>query len=79
MEYFLFLTKKIMKVFTSEQIKKIEEYTIKNRPIASIDLMEEAFELLDPIVECLQKDDTIDIRETRFYFVCGPGNNVEMV
>lgn len=77
MEYFLFLTKKIMKVFTSEQIKKIEEYTIKNRPIASIDLMEEAAaELLDPIVECLRKkDDTIDIRETRFYFVCGPGNN----
>ena len=31
-----------MKIFRCEQIKEIDEYTIKDEPIASIDLMERA-------------------------------------
>lgn len=60
-----------MKIFTSKQIKEIENYTIVNEPISSIDLMEEAaISLLDPILEKIETED-----EFQFYIVCGPGNN----
>ena len=31
-----------MKIFTSEQVRRIDAYTIEKEPIASIDLMERA-------------------------------------
>jgi NAD(P)H-hydrate epimerase len=31
-----------MKIFTAGQVRKIDDYTIKNEPVASIDLMERA-------------------------------------
>lgn len=31
-----------MKIFKSEQIREIDEFTIRNEPVASIDLMERA-------------------------------------
>jgi len=58
-----------MKIFTTEQIRKIDEYTIKNEPIASIDLMERAAKACcNWITDHFTKD-------TFFYLFAGPGNN----
>ena len=58
-----------MKLFSSHQIKELDNYTIQNEPISSLDLMERASE---KIVEALleQWDNTQPI--TLF---AGPGNN----
>lgn len=57
------------KIFTSEQIRKIDAYTIEKEPIASIELMERASrELCSWIRKNFRKD-------TQFLFLIGPGNN----
>jgi len=58
-----------MKLFTSEQIRDIDKYTIENEPIASIDLMERA---AGKIAEWLIN--TYD-RGKPFIVFAGPGNN----
>ena len=58
-----------MKLFRSEQIKKIDEHTINEEPVASIDLMERAAGQL--LRWYLQKFD----RSKRIFIFAGPGNN----
>jgi len=58
-----------MKIFTSEQIRKIDEYTIKNEPLASVDLMERAASrLFEWYVSRFG-------RSERILVFAGPGNN----
>ncbi len=58
-----------MKIFSSEQIREIDSYTIKNEPVESVDLMERAALALSYWFRV--KYDS----ETRFVFLAGPGNN----
>ncbi len=58
-----------MKLFTSEQIRNIDRYTIENEPIVSIDLMERA---AGRIAEWLT---TNYDRSRSFTIFAGPGNN----
>jgi hydroxyethylthiazole kinase-like uncharacterized protein yjeF len=58
-----------MKIFTSTQVRKIDDYTIKNEPIASIDLMERAsMQIASWITEMFDNNHS-------FLFLIGPGNN----
>ena len=58
-----------MKLFRSDQIKQIDEYTIKEEPIASIDLMERAAgQLLRWYLPRFE-------RTRRIFIFVGPGNN----
>ncbi len=58
-----------MKIFTSQQIKEIDKFTIENEPIASIDLMERAAHACSQwFVKRYEK--TIPVR-----IFAGPGNN----
>lgn len=60
-----------MKIYNTNQIKKIEEYTIKNY-IPSILLMENAaFAVVKTIYNIFEKD----IESKKILVVCGPGNN----
>jgi NAD(P)H-hydrate epimerase len=58
-----------MKIFTSKQIRAIDEYTIKHEPIASIDLMERAALSLSKWIRKRFN------KKTPFLFILGPGNN----
>jgi NAD(P)H-hydrate epimerase len=58
-----------MKLFRSDQIKQIDEYTINEEPVASIDLMERAAGQI--LIWYLQKFD----RSKRIFIFAGPGNN----
>lgn len=58
-----------MKIFRCEQVRQIDEYTIVNEPIASIDLMERAAgKLYEWYVESFERSSGIHI-------FAGPGNN----
>jgi len=58
-----------MKILSAEQIRNLDEYTIKNEPVLSIDLMERASEeLYWSILTEINPDQKI-------IFICGPGNN----
>jgi hydroxyethylthiazole kinase-like uncharacterized protein yjeF len=58
-----------MKLLTSQQIRDIDQYTIKHEPIASINLMERAaLQLCQFIVENFESDTPITL-------IAGPGNN----
>jgi len=58
-----------MKIFTSQQIKEIDKFTIENEPIASIDLMERAAHACSQwLIKRYEK--TIPVR-----VFAGPGNN----
>lgn len=58
-----------MKIFTAEQIRKWDEYTIKNEPISSVDLMERAARVFaDWLFAQIPHDQKVTL-------VCGPGNN----
>jgi NAD(P)H-hydrate epimerase len=58
-----------MKIFRSEQIQKIDEYTIKHEPIASIDLMERAAgQLFKWVTARFERSEHIIV-------FTGPGNN----
>ncbi|KFF00821.1 sugar kinase [Chryseobacterium formosense] len=58
-----------MKIFTAENIRKTDDYTIRNEPISSVQLMERAaLSCVDWIsVNCKQ--------HTKFVVFCGNGNN----
>jgi len=59
-----------MKVFSTEQIRRADAYTIANEPIKSIELMERASEnCFNWIIE------NIDYKKKHFVFFCGLGNN----
>jgi ADP-dependent NAD(P)H-hydrate dehydratase / NAD(P)H-hydrate epimerase len=58
-----------MKIFTSEQVRKIDAYTIENEPIASLDLMERAsIQIASWMAEIFDNSQP-------FLFLIGPGNN----
>ncbi len=58
-----------MKIFESDQVRKIDEYTIKNEPVQSIDLMERAaFSVYKWYSEKFD-------RSRRILIFAGPGNN----
>lgn len=58
-----------MKILTSEQIKKADEFTIKNEPIKSIDLMERAAK------QCFEWIKNKYSTKKSFSIFCGVGNN----
>ena len=58
-----------MNIYNTEQIRNWDAYTIKNEPIASINLMERA---ATAIVNELDKK---NYENKPFYIFCGPGNN----
>ena len=58
-----------MKIFTAEQIRAWDQYTIQQEPISSIDLMERAAKACsDHLLKSFPKG-------TVFHILCGPGNN----
>jgi ADP-dependent NAD(P)H-hydrate dehydratase / NAD(P)H-hydrate epimerase len=58
-----------MKIFSSHQIRQIDDYTIKNEPVAPVDLMERAAgRLFRWITERFERSDN-------FIVFAGPGNN----
>ncbi|MCB0587962.1 MAG: NAD(P)H-hydrate epimerase, partial [Phaeodactylibacter sp.] len=59
-----------MKIFTAEQIRQLDEYTIKNEPIPSINLMERAALAFTYWFTEKFPDTAIPIN-----IFCGPGNN----
>ncbi len=58
-----------MKIFTTDQVKLIDEYTIENEPVSSIDLMERA------AVQCVGWLTDKFSRNHNFKIFAGPGNN----
>ena len=58
-----------MKLFTGKQIKEYDQYTIRETPITSYDLMEKASRSLS--FEILKNCGT----ESNYIVVCGYGNN----
>lgn len=58
-----------MKIFSSKQIKELDDFTIKNEPILSIDLMERAAEKCS---KWIRKHISLD---SKIIFFCGIGNN----
>lgn len=62
----------MVKVFTVDQIRKADEFTINQEPISSINLMERA---ANRAFEYLFKDLLNDSDKNHFTFFCGVGNN----
>ncbi|MGI9652300.1 NAD(P)H-hydrate dehydratase [Chryseobacterium sp. RLHN22] len=58
-----------MKIFTAENIRKADAYTIQNEPISSIQLMERAASA------CVEWISTNCKQHTKFIIFCGNGNN----
>jgi len=58
-----------MKIFTAEQIRDWDKFTIENEPIRSLDLMERA---ASRCTHWIRKNYSQD---TGMVFMCGPGNN----
>ncbi len=58
-----------MKILNAEQIRVWDEYTIQNKPIASIDLMEGA------AIKCIEWLDASYYFGKEFVIFCGKGNN----
>jgi NAD(P)H-hydrate epimerase len=61
--------KNIMKIFATSQIHELDEYTIKNEPVASLDLMERASK---KFTKAFTKEVT---NSHRIFIFAGPGNN----
>jgi NAD(P)H-hydrate epimerase len=60
----------MIKIFSSEQIRKADIYTIQNEPINSIDLMERA------ALACIDwMNNFQDLSNKKVLIFCGPGNN----
>ena len=58
-----------MKIFSSEQIREIDDYTIRYEPVASVDLMERAAgQLFSWYISRFE-------RSHRIFIFAGPGNN----
>src|SRR5688500_10838496 len=64
-----FLNFKVMKLFSAEEIRLWDQYTIKHEPIASIDLMERA---AGKCADWLERNNYTD---KTFQIFCGKGNN----
>ena len=58
-----------MKIFTSKQIRELDQYTIENEPIASIDLMERAAKAITEAIAQRWG------QQTPVLVFAGPGNN----
>lgn len=59
-----------MKIFSCEQLRNADSFTIKNLPIPSIELMENAAR------ECVLKIyEILNGKDDKILIVCGPGNN----
>jgi hydroxyethylthiazole kinase-like uncharacterized protein yjeF len=61
-----------MKILSSEQIRAVDKYTIKNQPITSLDLMEQASKAC---YEAIQKKLGQKIKGETIHIYCGIGNN----
>ena len=60
----------MQKIFSSEQVRKADAYTIQNEPIPSTDLMERA------AIACVEwLNNFRDLHEKSILILCGPGNN----
>ena len=58
-----------MKILKAQQIRDIDAFTIQNKPISSIDMMENAAKaIVEWIADRFSKS-------TQFHIICGPGNN----
>lgn len=57
------------KILTVDQIREADAYTIKNEPIASVDLMERA------ALKCANWVEDHIHKKSEIYVFCGPGNN----
>src|SRR5579872_3020963 len=58
-----------MEIFSAEQIRSWDEYTMQHEPIASIDLMERA------AASCFSWLESSNYLERSFSIYCGKGNN----
>lgn len=58
-----------MKIFSAEQIRAWDQYTILHEPISSVDLMERAAKA------CADYLLNFNPRGTAYHILCGPGNN----
>ncbi len=59
-----------MKLFSNDQIRQLDRYTIQHEPVRSIDLMERA---ADALCDALMGEYPFTV--SSFYIVAGPGNN----
>lgn len=59
-----------MKLFNAVQIRSLDQYTVEQEPVASVDLMERAADALCAVLVTEYPSTT-----TSFYCVAGPGNN----
>ena len=60
----------MLKIFSTEQVRRADAYTIHNEPVSSIDLMERA------AAACFDWMNTYqDLSTKSVLFFCGPGNN----
>ena len=60
----------MLKIFSPEQVRKADAYTIQNEPVSSIDLMERA---ASACVEWMKN--YRDLSDKNIIVFCGPGNN----
>jgi hydroxyethylthiazole kinase-like uncharacterized protein yjeF len=60
---------KPQKIFSAQQIKEADRYTILHEPITSVDLMERA------ALKCFEWISQHFAKEKKFLVFCGPGNN----
>ena len=58
-----------MKILSAQQIRELDQFTIKNEPIASYDLMERA------AGECFHALQMLDTMSLSSLYICGKGNN----
>lgn len=59
-----------MKILTANQVRQLDQYTIENEPISSIDLMERASRVFSKWFT-----EKFPSRKNPIYIFCGPGNN----
>lgn len=60
----------MLKIFSSDQVRKADAYTIQNEPVSSINLMEHAAGACFDWMKAHQ-----DLDKTSVLIFCGPGNN----
>lgn len=60
----------MQKIFSSDQVRKADAYTIQNEPVSSIDLMERAAAACVEWMNSFQ-----DLCNKHVFIFCGPGNN----
>jgi hydroxyethylthiazole kinase-like uncharacterized protein yjeF len=60
----------MQKIFSSDQVRKADAYTIQNEPVSSINLMERAAKACVEWMNSFQ-----ELSNKHVYIFCGPGNN----